>query len=76
MTDTAPKPPELPRRFYETASTAEADGHWRVLLDGRLVRTPGRAVLAATTRELADAIAQEWAMQGCLLYTSPSPRDS
>ena len=59
MTDTAPKPPELPRRFYETASTAEADGHWRVLLDGRLVRTPGRAVLAATTRELADAIAQD-----------------
>ncbi|SHI59628.1 Chaperone required for the assembly of the F1-ATPase [Aureimonas altamirensis DSM 21988] len=73
MTDTAPKPPELPRRFYETASTAEADGHWRVLLDGRLVRTPGRAVLAATTRELADAIAQEWAMQGERIDPSSMP---
>ncbi|WP_052195113.1 ATP12 family chaperone protein [Aureimonas altamirensis] len=73
MTETAPKPPELPRRFYETASVAEVDGRWRVLLDGRLVRTPGRTVLEATTRELAEAIAQEWAMQGERIDPSSMP---
>ncbi|MCM2505360.1 ATPase [Aureimonas altamirensis] len=73
MKDTPPKPPELPRRFYETASAAEAGGRWRVLLDGRLVRTPGRAVLEATSQALASALAQEWAMQGERIDPSSMP---
>lgn len=73
MTETIPKPPELPRRFYESASVAEADGRWRVLLDGRLVRTPGRAVLETQSPALADAVAQEWSAQGERIDPSTMP---
>ena len=40
----------------------------------RLPRTPGapHALILAPTRELAGQIAERF---GCLLYTSPSPRD-
>ncbi|MGQ0588352.1 MAG: ATP12 family chaperone protein [Sphingosinicella sp.] len=49
------------RRFYK-AATATGDG--RILLDGKPVRTPSRADLAAPTPELAAAIAAEWDAQG------------
>jgi chaperone required for assembly of F1-ATPase len=49
------------RRFY---TAAEADADHRILLDGRPVRTPGRAPLVLPTAELAEAIAEEWAAQG------------
>ncbi len=55
--------PPLRRRFYEHARVgADADG-FRILLDGKPVRTPGRNVLAAPTRPLAEAIAAEWESQ-------------
>ena len=48
------------KRFYkETAADAGDDGH-RVLLDGRPMRTPAKAVLVVPTRGLAEAIATEW----------------
>lgn len=49
------------KRFYKQA-TAGPDGG--ILLDGRPVRTPGRALLALPTPALAEAIAAEWAAQG------------
>lgn len=52
------------KRFYKQASVEAADGGWRVLLDGRPVRTPARASLALPTRALADAVAAEWMAQG------------
>lgn len=73
MTDAAPRPPELPRRFYQTATVEQAEGAWRVLLDGRTVRTPGRAVLQAATERLAQAIAQEWDIQGERIDPSTMP---
>ncbi len=51
------------KRFYKTAEAAEAEAGFTVLLDGRAVRTPGRALLALPTRALAEAIAGEWAAQ-------------
>ena len=48
------------KRFYEAA---EATGDGRILLDGRPVKTPSRADLAAPTAELAAAIAAEWNAQ-------------
>jgi chaperone required for assembly of F1-ATPase len=49
------------KRFYK----AVAVGPDRtILLDGRTVRTPARAVLALTTDPLAAAIAGEWDAQG------------
>ncbi|TAJ90891.1 MAG: ATPase [Reyranella sp.] len=49
------------KRFYkETGVDAGEDG-FRVLLDGKPMRTPAKAVLVVPTRALAEAIAAEWA---------------
>ena len=45
------------KRFYKEASVGADNG---VLLDGRPVRTPGRAPLAPPSADLAEAIADEW----------------
>ncbi|MBO9714486.1 ATP12 family protein [Sphingomonas sp.] len=48
------------RRFWKDIAVEEtAHGH-ALRLDGRLVRTPGRAELALPTPQLAAAIAGEW----------------
>lgn len=49
------------RRFYKLAAVDEGN---RILLDGRPVKTPGRAALAAPNARLAEAIADEWNAQG------------
>lgn len=49
------------KRFYREASVGADNG---VLLDGRPVRTPGRAPLAPPSADLAEAIADEWNEQG------------
>ena len=53
--------PKLRERFFAEAKAGEReeDGY-PVLLDGKPVRTPGRRVLAAPKRELAEGIAGEW----------------
>lgn len=52
-------------RFYEEVSaSASADGGYTVLLDGRAVKTPKRAMLSLPNAALADAIAAEWRAQG------------
>jgi chaperone required for assembly of F1-ATPase len=54
------------KRFYKAASAGEAagEGGWKVLLDGKSVRTPAKAALVVPTRALAEAIAEEWTAQG------------
>ncbi|MEO8724399.1 MAG: ATP12 family protein [Sphingobium sp.] len=52
------------KRFYKQAAATPADGGYGIMLDGRPVRTPARALLALPTVALADAIAQEWNAQG------------
>jgi chaperone required for assembly of F1-ATPase len=49
------------KRFYKDTAIEAGDGGWHVLLDGKPMRTPAKAVLATPTRALADAIASEWA---------------
>jgi chaperone required for assembly of F1-ATPase len=49
------------KRFYKLTSVDEGDGGFRVLLDGKPMRTPAKAVLVLPTRALAEAIAAEWA---------------
>jgi chaperone required for assembly of F1-ATPase len=56
--------PPLPRRFYQQAAVEEAEGGFRVVLDGRPVRTPARRFLVAPSQALAQAIAAEWDAQG------------
>lgn len=52
------------RRFYKVAEAAPGAGGWRILLDGRPVRTPARAELAVPSEPLGRAIAAEWHGQG------------
>lgn len=54
----------LPKRFYAEVSVDEAEGAFRVLLDGRPVRTPARNVLAVSRASVAEALAAEWRAQG------------
>lgn len=52
-----------PKRFWEAAHVAEADGMFEVLLDARPVRTPAKAALKVPTRAMAEAVAVEWDAQ-------------
>lgn len=54
----------LPKRFYAEVSVDEAEGGFRILLDGRPVRTPARNVLAVSRAAVAEALAAEWRAQG------------
>ena len=49
------------KRFYKETAVDLGDGGHRVLLDGKPMRTPAKAVLVVPTRPLAEAIAAEWA---------------
>jgi chaperone required for assembly of F1-ATPase len=52
------------KRFYKDVTTAAEDAGYGIRLDGRPVRTPGRAPLVVPTLALAERIAREWAEQG------------
>ena len=57
------------KRFYEraswdAASPGAAGGGFRVLLDGKAVKTPAKAEMALPNQALAEAIAAEWQGQG------------
>lgn len=52
------------KRFYREVSLGEAEGGWRVLLDGRGIKTQGGKAQEVPTRALAEALAAEWAGQG------------
>src|SRR5438128_11062800 len=54
------KPDWEMKRFYKEATVEAGDGGWRVLLDGKSMRTPAKAELVVPTRVLAEAIAAEW----------------
>lgn len=58
-----PQKPKL-KRFYQTAEAAYAPSGWQVLLDGKPMRTPQKAVLEVPHERLAEAVAEEWATQG------------
>ena len=48
------------KRFYREAAVGPDDGGFRVLLDGKPMRTPAKAILVVPTKALAEAIAVEW----------------
>ena len=52
------------KRFYKEASVTEAEGGFAITLDGKPIRTPSRRQVVIPSRELADAVAAEWAAQG------------
>jgi len=48
------------RRFWKEVALVAADGGHDVHLDGKPVRTPGRAPLTLPNPALAEAVAEEW----------------
>ena len=52
------------KRFYRDVGVAAADGGFSVTLDGKPIKTPSGKVVLVPRREIADAIATEWAAQG------------
>ncbi|ANL34435.1 ATP12 family chaperone protein [Rhizobium phaseoli] len=54
----------LPKRFYAEVAVAEHEGGFAITLDGKMVRTPARQVLAVPTDALAQLVAAEWRAQG------------
>jgi chaperone required for assembly of F1-ATPase len=48
------------KRFYKQAAVDAGDGGWRVLLDGKPMRTPAKTMLMVPTHGLAEALAAEW----------------
>lgn len=58
------------KRFYKAVTIGADNG---ILLDGRPVRTPGRALLAPPGAQLAEAIADEWAAQADVIDPRAMP---
>ena len=55
---------DLPKRFWKEVSVeAAGDRGFRILLDGRAVKTPAKRDLVAPRADLAEAIAAEWRAQ-------------
>jgi chaperone required for assembly of F1-ATPase len=61
------------KRFYAHAGVAETPDGFSITLDGKPVRTPSRRLLAAPTRELAEAIAAEWDAQQEIIDSAAMP---
>lgn len=52
------------KRFYSDVAVDGVETGFRVLLDGRPIRTPGGAPQIVPTRALAEKLAAEWRAQG------------
>lgn len=52
------------KRFWKAVAVEEADGGFRVTLDGKPIRTQSGAAQGVPTRALAEALAEEWRRQG------------
>lgn len=52
------------KRFWTEATAAPVDGGWRVLLDGRAVKTQAGSAQIVPSEALAMSMAAEWAAQG------------
>jgi len=48
------------KRFYKETAVGPADEGFRILLDGKPMRTPAKSILVVPTAPLAEAIAAEW----------------
>jgi chaperone required for assembly of F1-ATPase len=51
------------KRFWTEVGVAQEAGGWRVLLDGRPLKTPAKAALDLPSAAMAEAMAEEWAAQ-------------
>jgi chaperone required for assembly of F1-ATPase len=61
------------KRFYTIAGVASAPDGFAITLDDKPVRTPSRRPLLAPSREIAEAIAAEWAAQNDIINPMTMP---
>jgi len=52
------------KRFWKEVAVEQAEGGWRVTLDGRPIKTQGGAPQVVPTQALAELLAAEWRAQG------------
>jgi len=52
------------KRFWKEVAVEQAEGGWRVTLDGRPIKTQGHAPQVVPTEALAELLAAEWRAQG------------
>ena len=64
---------DLRKRFFESAAVEAGGGGFRVVLDGRPIRTPARRELAAPVQPLAQALAEEWNAQKEVINPAAMP---
>lgn len=64
---------DLPRRFWREVTVEQAGEGFRILLDGRPVKTPGKRELWLPTPALAEAVAAEWRAQETHLDPATMP---
>ncbi len=65
---------DMPKRFWKEVSlAATADGGWRLLLDGRSLKTPGKRELIVPRADLAEGVAEEWRAQKAHLDPGSMP---
>jgi chaperone required for assembly of F1-ATPase len=58
--DALKEKPSLPKRFYDQVAIEDKGDGIALLLDGKKMRTPGKAAFVLPTAALAEAIAEEW----------------
>lgn len=63
----------LPKRFYKAVAVEAGEGGFVVKLDGKAVKTPGRALLILPTERAAQLVADEFAAQGDVLDLASMP---
>lgn len=61
------------KRFYKAATVEVAAEGFAVALDGRQMKTPGKAPLVLPTRAAAEMVCAEWAEQGEFIRFSDMP---
>jgi len=63
----------LPKRFYKDVAVAKGEGGFVVKLDGKAVRTPGKALLVLPAESAAQLVAKEFDAQGETLDLASMP---
>lgn len=61
------------KRFWSAAEVVATEGGFTVTLDGRVIKTPGKAALVVPTEALAALVAAEWAAQGEVIEPASMP---
>ena len=69
----AKQEPSHPKRFYSEVTTKDEGDGVTLLLDGKPVRTPGKAPFVVPNKAIAEAIGEEWREQGARIDPATMP---